>query len=64
MIFEFFCKRLGKHPPGCLGDASARHAVVQTAAALRTNSIGSDPVIGAYVAGVADGLGFLHSNFQ
>jgi len=30
-----------------------------------TNSIGGDPVVGVCVAGVANGLGFLHlTNFQ
>jgi len=30
-----------------------------------TRSVASgDPVVGIYVAGVAGGLGFLHSNFQ
>jgi len=38
MIFEFF-----KFSPGCLGDA------LQTAAALGTNSIGGDPVVGVCV---------------
>ena len=35
-----------------------------TAAVLGTISIGGDPVVGVCVAGVAGGLGFLHSNFQ
>ena len=49
-------------PPGCLGDAI--RAAVQTAAALGTNSISGDPVIGVCMAGVAGGLGFFYSNFQ
>jgi len=64
MIFEFFSANVWEDifPPGCLGDA--RRAAVQTATVLGTNSIGGDPVVGVYVAGVAGGLGFLHSNFQ
>jgi len=64
MIFEFFFANVWEDlfPPGCLGDA--RRAAMQTAAALDTNSIGGDPVVGVCVAGVAGGLGFLHSNFQ
>jgi len=63
MISEFFANVWEDiFPPGCLGDA--RYAAVQTAEALGTNSIGGDPVVGIYVAGVAGGLGFLHSNFQ
>jgi len=59
MILEFFLQTSGKtFPPGCLGDA--RRAAVLTAAALDTNSIGGDPVVGVCVAGVAGGLGFLH----
>ena len=64
MIFEFFSANVWEDifPPGCLGDA--RRAAVQTATVLGTNSIGGDPVVGVCVAGVAGGLGLLHSNFQ
>ena len=64
MIFEFFANVWEDiFPPGCLGDA--RCAAVQTAAALGSNWIGGDPVVGVCMAGVAGGLGFIHlTNFK